>query len=74
MSEYNPNYLDFEKPLLDIDNKIKAIKTSPSASQKDINKIESLNKDLEKIYLRYFHPYLTGKFLKSPDILYVHTH
>ena len=37
MSDYNPNYLDFEKPLLEIDNKIKAIKTSASASQKDIN-------------------------------------
>ena len=23
MSDYNPNYLDFEKPLLEIDNKIK---------------------------------------------------
>ena len=54
MSEYNPNYLDFEKPLLDIDNKIKAIKTSPSASQKDINKIESLNKDLEKNISKIF--------------------
>ena len=48
MSDYNPNYLDFEKPLLEIDNKIKAIKTSASASQKDINKIESLNRELEK--------------------------
>ena len=36
MSDYNPNYLDFEKPLLEIDNEIKAIKTSASASQKDI--------------------------------------
>ncbi len=54
MSEYNPNYLDFEKPLLDIDNKIKAIKTSPSASQKDINKIESLNRDLEKNISKIF--------------------
>ena len=54
MSDYNPNYLDFEKPLLEIDNKIKAIKTSASASQKDINKIESLNKELEKNISKIF--------------------
>ena len=44
MSDYNPNYLDFEQPLLEIENKIDAIKTSANASQKDLNKIESLNK------------------------------
>ena len=54
MSDYNPNYLDFEKPLLEIDNKIKAIKTSANASQKDINKIESLNKELEKSISKIF--------------------
>ena len=26
MSEYNPNYLDFEQPLLDIENKINSYK------------------------------------------------
>ena len=54
MSDYNPNYLDFEKPLLEIDNKIKSIKTSAITSQKDINKIESLNKDLEKSISKIF--------------------
>ena len=54
MSEYNPNYLDFEQPLLDIENKINAIKTSASASQKDLNKIESLNKDLDKSISKIF--------------------
>ena len=47
MSDYNPNYLDFEQPLLDIQNKIDSIKTSANASQKDLNKIESLSKDLD---------------------------
>ena len=47
MSEYNPNYLDFEQSLLVIENKINAIKTSASASQKDLKKVESLTKDLE---------------------------
>ncbi len=55
MSEYNPNYLDFEQPLLVIENKINAIKTSPSASQKDLNKVESLNKDLEKNIKKIFN-------------------
>ena len=54
MSDYNPNYLDFEQPLLEIENKIKAIKTSANASQKDLNKIESLNKDLDKSITKIF--------------------
>tara|TARA_Y100000389_G_scaffold181660_1_gene197520 strand:- start:12550 stop:13515 length:966 start_codon:yes stop_codon:yes gene_type:complete len=54
MSEYNPNYLDFEQPLLTIENKINSIKTSASASQKDLKKIESLNKDLDKNIMKIF--------------------
>ena len=73
MSEYNLNYLDFEQPLLEIENKIASIKTSASTSQGDRNKIDSLNKELEKISLKYFLLYLIGKFLKSQDILYVLT-
>ena len=64
MSDYNPNYLDFEKTLLDIDNKIKAIKTSASTSQKDMNKIETLNKDLQKNISKIFLLCLIGKYLK----------
>ncbi len=47
MAEYNPNYLDFEQPLLEIEKKIDSIKTSANASQKDLNKIETLHKDLD---------------------------
>ena len=54
MSEYNPNYLDFEQPLLDIENKITAIKTSANASQKDLKKIDSLKKDLDKNISKIF--------------------
>ena len=54
MSEYNPNYLDFEQPLLDIENKIVAIKTSANASQKDLKKIDSLKLDLEKNISKIF--------------------
>ena len=47
MADYNPNYLDFEQPLLDIEKKIESLKSSANASQKDLNKIESLYKDLD---------------------------
>jgi acetyl-CoA carboxylase carboxyl transferase subunit alpha len=54
MSEYNLNYLDFEQPLLEIENKITAIENSASASQKDIKKIESLKIDLDKNISKIF--------------------
>jgi len=54
MSDYNLNYLDFEQPLLEIENKITAIETSANASQKDIKKIESLKKDLDKSITKIF--------------------
>jgi len=54
MSEYNLNYLDFEQPLLEIENKITAIETSANASQKDIKKIESLKMDLDKNISKIF--------------------
>ena len=45
MSDYNPNYLDFEQPLLEIENKIDAIKTSANASQKDLNKVKKIHRN-----------------------------
>jgi acetyl-CoA carboxylase carboxyl transferase subunit alpha len=54
MSEYNLNYLDFEQPLLEIENKITAIESSANASQKDIKKIESLKRDLDKNITKIF--------------------
>ena len=65
MSDYNPNYLDFEQPLLEIENKIEAIKTSANASQKDLNKIESLNKDLDKSITKIFSSLSLSQFLFS---------
>jgi len=47
MSDYNPNYLDFEQPLLDIEKKIDSLKSNANATQKDLNKIELLHKDLD---------------------------
>ena len=54
MSDYNPNYIDFEQPLLEIENKITAIETSANASQKDLKKIESLKNDLDKNITKIF--------------------
>ena len=54
MTDYNPNYLDFEQPLLEIEKKIDSLKSSANSTQKDLNKIESLHRDLDskisKIY------------------------
>ena len=54
MSEYNPNYLDFEQPLLDIENKITVIQNSANASQKDLKKIDNLKIDLDKNISKIF--------------------
>ena len=54
MSEYNPNYLDFEQPLLDIENQIIALKTSANASQKDLKKIDNLKVSLDKNISKIF--------------------
>ena len=54
MSEYNPNYLDFEQPLLDIENQITALKTSANASQKDLKKIDNLKISLDKNISKIF--------------------
>ena len=54
MYEYNLNYIDFEQPLLEIENKITTIETSANASQKDIKKIESLKMDLDKKISKIF--------------------
>ena len=34
MNEYNPNYLDFEQPLLDLENKIQQINDDPDKTAK----------------------------------------
>ena len=54
MSEYNPNYLDFEQPLLDIENQITALKTSANSSQKDLKKIDNLKISLDKNISKIF--------------------
>ena len=54
MTDYNPNYLDFEQPLLEIEKKIDSLKSSANATQKDLNKIESLHRDLDSKISKIF--------------------
>jgi len=45
MKEYNPNYLDFEQPLLEIEAKIKQLKNDPEKTAKSDAAIIKLEKD-----------------------------
>ena len=45
MKEFNPNYLDFEQPLLEIEGKIKQIKNDPEKTAKADAKIAKLDKE-----------------------------
>ncbi len=45
MKEYNPNYLEFEQPLLEIEEKIKQLKNDPEKTAKSEAKITKLEKD-----------------------------
>ena len=54
MKEYNPNYLDFEQPLLEIEAKIKQLKNDPERTAKSEASVIKLEKDYidqtEKIF------------------------
>ena len=54
MKEYNPNYLDFEQPLLDLENKIQQINDDPDKTAKSDSKIDKLNKDHENLTKKIF--------------------
>ena len=45
MKEYNPNYLDFEQPLLEIEAKIKQLKNDPERTAKSEAAVNKLEKD-----------------------------
>ena len=45
MKEYNPNYLDFEQPLLEIEAKIMQLKNDPEKTAKSETAIAKLEKD-----------------------------
>ena len=43
MKEFNPNYLDFEQPLLELEAKIKQIHNDPEKTAKGDTAISKLN-------------------------------
>ena len=45
MKEYNPNYLDFEQPLLEIEARIKQLKNDPEKTAKSEASITKLEKE-----------------------------
>ena len=45
MKEYNPNYLDFVQPLLEIEAKIKQLKNDPDRTAKSEAAVIKLEKD-----------------------------
>ena len=54
MKEYNPNYLDFEQPLLDLENKIQQINDDPDKTAKSDSVIDKLNEDHASLTKKIF--------------------
>ena len=54
MKEFNPNYLDFEQPLLEIEGKIKQIKNDPEKTAKADAKIAKLDKEHSELTRKIF--------------------
>ena len=54
MKEYNPNYLDFEQPLLDLENKIQQFNDDPDKTAKSDSVIEKLTKEHQSLTKKIF--------------------
>ncbi len=54
MKEFNPNYLDFEQPLLELEGKIKQINNNPDKTAKSDSVILKLNKEHENLTRKIF--------------------
>ncbi len=54
MKEFNPNYLDFEQPLLELEGKIKQINNDPDKTAKSDSVISKLNKEHENLTRKIF--------------------
>ena len=54
MKEFNPNYLDFEQPLLEIEGRIKQIKNDPEKTAKADAKITKLDKEHSELTRKIF--------------------
>ena len=55
MKEFNPNYLDFEQPLLEIEGKIKQIKNDPVRTANSDAKITKLDKEHSQLTNKIFN-------------------
>ena len=54
MKEYNPNYLDFEQPLLDLENRIQQFNDDPDKTAKSDSVIEKLTKEHQSLTKKIF--------------------
>ena len=54
MKEFNPNYLDFEQPLLELEAKINQLNNSPEKTAKSDQAIIKLKKDYESLTAKIF--------------------
>ena len=54
MKEFNPNYLDFEQPLLELENKIKQLHNDPEKTAKSEAAMEKLNKEYQDLTKKIF--------------------
>jgi len=54
MKEFNPNYLDFEQPLLELEHKIKELHNDPEKTAKSEAAMEKLNKEYQKLTQKIF--------------------
>jgi len=55
MKEFNPNYLDFEQPLLELENKIKQLHNDPEKTAKSEAAMEKLNKECQNLTQKIFN-------------------
>ena len=54
MKEFNPNYLDFEQPLLELEAKINQLNNSPEKTAKSEQAVIKLKKDYESLTRKVF--------------------
>jgi len=54
MKEFNPNYLDFEQPLLELEAKINQLNNSPEKTAKSDQAVIKLKKDYESLTAKVF--------------------
>ena len=54
MKEFNPNYLDFEQPLLELEAKIKQIHNDPEKTAKGDTAISKLNNEHQALTSKIF--------------------